>query len=161
MPTPKSQIKTLVKDGNVKVEYESNLDATEYYIFELTRAALRDVGKYVLKVWRTAYYQHFTKHSGSAGKAAMYKVFSSRNTKYPRVEIGLPYNDKGNRGFYAFFSELGSRNVPKLGLLTHAVEDNVEEIIRIESQYLSAIDAPESEIEALIDESEAEGASDD
>lgn len=156
MPTPKSQTKVLVKNGKTEVTYESNLDASQYFIFELTRAALRDVGKYVLKVWRTAFYQNFKKHTGKAGKATMYKVFSSRNTKYPRVEIGLPRTAKGNEGFYAYFSEVGSSKVPKLALLTHAVEDNVEEILRIESQYLSALNDSESQIESLIDESEVE-----
>ena len=161
MPTPKSQIQVLVKKGKTEVTYESNLDASQYYIFELTRAALRDVGKYVLKVWRTAFYQNFERHTGKAGKATMYKVYSSKNTKYPRVEIGLPYTAKGNAGFYAYFSELGSSKTQKLGLLTHAVQDNVEEIIRIESQYLSALDGSENSVESLIDESEEEGYSDD
>lgn len=156
MPTPQSQTKVLVKKGKTEVTYESNLDASQYFIFELIRAALRDVGKYVLKVWRTGFYQHFKKHSGNAGKATMYKVFSSRNTKYPRVEIGLPYTAKGNAGFYAYFSELGSSKTPKLGLLTHAVQDNVDEIIKIESQYLSALNGQKNQMESLIDESEVE-----
>ena len=43
MPTPKSQTKVLVKNGKTEVSYESNLDACQYYIYELSRAALRDV----------------------------------------------------------------------------------------------------------------------
>lgn len=160
MPTPKSQIKVLAKDGKTEVTYESNLDATEYYLFELNRAALRDVGKYVVKTFKTAFYQHFAKYSGNAGRATKYKVFSSKDTKYPRVQIGL--KPPNGRGFYAYFQEFGtSDGIPRLGLLTHAVQDNVEEIVRIESQYLSGLSDEASKLDAMIDENEAEGDADD
>lgn len=160
MPTPKSQTKTIVKDGRTEVIYESNLDATQYFLFELNRAALRDVGKFVVKTFKTAYYQHFTKHSGNAGKATKYKVISGKDTLYPRVQIGL--KPPSGRGFYAYFQEFGtSDGIPKLGLLTHAVEDNVAEIVKIESQYLSGLSDEASKLEAMIDEKETEGDADD
>lgn len=160
MPTPKSQTKTIVKDGKTEVTYESNLDATQYFLFELNRAALRDVGKFVVKTFKTAYYQHFTKHSGNAGKATKYKVISGKDTLYPRVQIGL--KPPSGRGFYAYFQEFGtSDGIPKLGLLTHAVEDNVAEIVKIESQYLSGLSDEASKLEAMIDEKETEGDADD
>ena len=159
MPTPKSQVKIKAKDGKTEVTYESNLDACQYYTFELTRAALRDVGKFVTKAFRTAYYSHFTKKSGEAWKATKYKVWSSRNTIYPRVDIGL---DTKAKGFYAYFQEFGTStgNVPKLGLLTQTVQDNVGEIVKIESQYLSALDGEAKRIESLIDESDYGGDAD-
>ena len=43
MSVPKSVVK-VKKNG---VEYTSNVDAAQYYIHELNRAALRDVGKFV------------------------------------------------------------------------------------------------------------------
>ena len=160
MPTPKSQTQVIVKDGKTEVTYESNLDATQYFIFELTRAALRDVGKYVVKTFKTAYYQHFHKWSGNAGRATKYKVISSKNTLYPRVQIGL--KPPSGRGFYSYFQEFGtSDGIPRLGLLTHAVEDNVSEIIKIESQYLSGLSDEASKLESLIDEQEIEGDADD
>ena len=160
MPTPKSQTKVIVKDGKTEVTYESNLDATQYYLFELNRAALRDVGKFVVKTFKTAYYQHFSKHSGNAGKATKYKVISGKDTLYPRVQIGL--KPPSGRGFYAYFQEFGtSDGIPRLGLLTHAVEDNVAEIVKIESQYLSGLSEEASKLEAMIDEKETEGDADD
>ena len=160
MPTPKSQIKILAKDGKTEVTYESNLDATQYFLFELNRAALRDVGKYVVKTFKTAFYQHFQKHSGNAGKATKYKVISGKDTIYPRVQIGL--KPPNGRGFYAYFQEFGtSDGIPRLGLLTHAVEDNVAEIVKIESQYLSGLSDEASKLEALINENEYEGDADD
>ena len=161
MPTPKSQTKVLVKDGKTEVKYESNFDAAEFYIFELSRAALRDVAKFVTKTFRTAYYSYYTRRTGNAGKATKYKVYSNKSTIYPRVDIGL----KTGRipGFYAYFQELGTHDgkIPKLGLLTHSVQDNVAEIVKIESQYLSGLSDEAESLAALIDEDDMEGDADD
>lgn len=160
MPTPKSQTKIKFKDGKAEVTYESNLDATEYYIHELNRAALRDVGKYVSKMFKSAYYSHFQKHTGDAGKATKYKVISSAKTTAPRVQIGLKTGQ--NDGFYAYFQEFGtSTGIPRLGLLTHTVEDNVAEIIKIESQYLDGLSDEAARLESLINENDYEGDADD
>lgn len=160
MPTPKSQIKILAKEGKTEVSYESNLDAAEYYIYELNRAALRDVGKYVAKTFKTAFYSHFKKHTGDAGKATKYKVISGAKTEHPRVQIGLKTGQVD--GFYAYFQEFGtSTGIPRLGLLTHAVQDNVAEIVKIESQYLSGLSDEAARLEALINENDYEGDADD
>jgi hypothetical protein len=152
MSTPKSVIK-VNKNG---VQYTSSVDKCNYFIFELTRGALRDVGKFVCKKFKDAYYQHFKRKLGNAGKSVKYSVWSSKNTQYPRVQIGLK---KDAVGFYSMFQEVGSSKTKRLGLLAHCVEDNVAEIVKIESQYLSAL---ESEASALnrIDESEMEGDAD-
>lgn len=160
MPTPKSSTKTIVKDGKAEVKYETNVDATEYYIYELTRAALRDVGKFVTKAFRAAYYSHFTKITGNAGKATKYKVISGQKTTHPRVQVGLKTGKVP--GFYAYFQEFGTSNgIPKLGLLTHVVEDNVSEIVKIESQYLSGLSDEAARLESLINENDMEGDADD
>ena len=144
MPTPKSQTKVLVKDGKTEVTYESNLDAAQYAIYELNRAALRDVGKYVAKTFRAAFYSHFKKHTGDAGKATKYKVISGKSTTSPRVQIGLKTGQVD--GFYAYFQEFGTSKTPKLGILTDTVESNIATIVEIESKYLSGL---ESEAAAL------------
>lgn len=159
MPTPKSQTKVLVKNGKAEVTYEENLDAAEYFIHELTRAALRDVGKFVTKLFRNEYYQHFQKITGRAGKATKYKVISSAKTTAPRVQIGLKTGQV--EGFYAYFQEFGTSNgIPRLSLLTHAVEDNVAEIVKIESQYLSGLSDEASRLESLVNENDYEGDAD-
>lgn len=159
MPTPKPQTKVKVKKGKTEVLYESNLDATEFFIFELSRAALRDVGKFITKLFRTEYYKHFTKRTGNAGKATKYAVFSSKSTKFPHVQIGLRTGPVP--GFYAYFQELGTSKTPKLGLLNQAVKDNVAEIVKIESQYLSGLSDEAARLEALINEGDMEGDADD
>ena len=154
MPTPKS-ITKINKNG---VQFVSDVDKAEYFLYELSRAALRDVGKYVSKIWRDLYYSNFKRHTGNAGKATKYKVISGKKTEYPRVQIGLKTGQVD--GFYAYFQEFGTSKTPRLGLLTHAVEDNISTIIQIESKYLSGL---EDEAEALsqIDESDYDGGADE
>ena len=159
MPAPKS-VKVSYKNGKTEVTYESNLDATQYYIFELTRAALRDVGKFVALKFREAYYQVFKRDTGNAGKATKYKVWSSKNTKYPRVQVGLKTGTVP--GFYAYFQEFGTHDgrVPRLGLLTKVVQDNVDKITEIESQYLSGLSEDAAKLAREVNEKEYGGDAD-
>lgn len=152
MGAPKSVIK-FNKDG---VSYESSCDKANYYLFELSRRALNDVGRFVRKKFVDQYKAAFNKHSGRASKSIQYKVFSSKNTKYPRIEISF----KGQHGFYSSFQEFGTRTTPRLGLLTKSVEDNIAEIVKIESQYLSGLE-DEAKALSMIDEGEMEGGGDD
>lgn len=154
MPVPKSVVK-VKKNG---VEYVSDVDKCQYFMFELCRAALRDVGKFIVKRFRESYYSHFRRHTGKAGRSTKYKVYSNKKTKYPRMEIGLPTGR--NVGFYGYFQEVGSSKQPKLGLLTQVVQSNVAEIVKIESQYLSALE-DEAKALQLINESEYEGGDDE
>lgn len=147
MGVPKSVTK-VNKNG---VTYTSNVDAANYFIFELSRGALRDVAKFVKRTFRDSYYNHFDKETGNAGRATTSAVLSNKDTKYPRVEIGLKKTTV--KGVYAYEQEFGTSKIERLGLLTHAVEDNIPKIIEIESKYLSALDS-EAQALALIDESE-------
>lgn len=151
MSVPKSVIKVNKKG----IQYVSNVDACNYYIFELTRGALRDIGKLIAVKFRQSFYSNFKRVSGDAGRATKYKVFSSKNTKYPRVQIGL----KTGRvdGFYAYFQEFGTDKQPKLGLLDKSARENADEIRKIQAQYLSAISKGESAAKSLIDENDMEG----
>lgn len=158
MSAPKSVTK-INKDG---VYFETNVDWCEYSIKELCRAALKDVGKFVRREFKKNFYTHFKKHTGKAPKAVKYIVFSSENTQYPRIDIGLPQSAPGRKveGFYSFFQEVGTSKQPKLGILTQAVEQNVATIVKIESQYLSALE-DEAKALALIDEKEQESGEED
>lgn len=149
MSVPKSVVK--VKKGNV--EYTSNVDAAQYYIFELSRAALRDVAKFVKAKFKEIFYEHFDRETGNAGRATSYKVVSNKDTKYPRVEIGLKKNQL--KGVYGYEQEFGTSTVPRLGLLQSALEDNVAKIIEIESKYLSGLE-DEATALSMVDEGEYE-----
>lgn len=158
MPAPKSVTKLSYKNGKTEVTYTSDVDAAGYYIHELTRAAMRDVGKFIARVFRDSYYSHFTKRTGKAGKATKYKVISGPKTTAPRVQIGLRTGQVD--GFYAYFQEFGTSRQPKLGLLTKAAQDNVAEIVKIESQYLDGLSGEAARLAALIDEDDMEGDAD-
>lgn len=147
MSAPKSVTK-INKNG---VTYTSNVDACQYYIHELSRAALRDVGKFIRTKWRQVYYDVFTRHTGDGGKATNYNVIASKSTTAPRVQVGLKSGKVD--GFYAYFQEFGTSNQPRLGLLSGLVEDNIAQIVEIESKYLSALE-DEAKTLSLIDESE-------
>lgn len=149
MPIPKSVVK-FDKDG---VKYESGVDRVQYTISELTRAALRDVGKFVTRTFRKEYYNTFKKRRGNIGKFTQYWVRSKQET--PDLQIGLKPN-----AFYGGFQEVGSSKTTKLGLLSKAVQDNIAEIIKIESQYLSALEDDAKALE-LISEEEYEGEADE
>ena len=148
MPMPKS-ITKISKDGNVT--YTQSVDRVNYTLRELTRAALRDVGKYVCKQFRLSFYSRFKKHSWRVGKYTQYWVRKNEND----LQVGIKKN-----GFYGGFQELGTEKQPKLALLSHAVQDNIAKIIEIESQYLSALE-DEARALSLIGEEEYEGGADD
>lgn len=147
MSAPKSV--TRIKNGNV--EYTSNVDAAQYYIYELNRAALRDVGKFIKAKFRESFYNFFDRQTGNAGKATSYVVLANKDTKYPRLEIGLKKSQL--KGVYGYEQEFGTSTVPRLGLLQGAVEENTAKIIEIESQYLSGLE-DEATALSMIDEKE-------
>ncbi|MBR3762190.1 MAG: hypothetical protein IKK59_05550 [Lachnospiraceae bacterium] len=143
---PKSVVR-LNKDG---VKFVSSVDRCSYTIKELSRAALRDVGRFVCKTFRKSFYQHFTMYRGRVGKYTQYWV-KHKYEKHPVLQVGMKPN-----GFYGGFQELGTSREPKLGLLTSAVEDNIATIIKIESQYLSALE-DEAKALSLISNDDYEG----
>ena len=144
-------IDKIKKDG---VEYISSVDRVNYTIKELTRAALRDVGKYVCKKFRTSYYKTFKKQKGRVGRYTQYWVKHKRED-IPSLDVGIKPN-----GFYGGFQELGTSKTPKYGLLSHAVKDNIPTIIEIESKYLSALEN-EARALSMISEQDYEGGADE
>lgn len=149
MPTPKS-ITKITKEG---VVFTSDVDKSQYYLFELTRAAMRDVGKFVRAEFKKRFYEQFKKHTGNAAKQLSAKVWSSQNTLYPRVEVGI--KSGGIKG-YSMQQEFGTSKTKKLGLLTKSVEENIRTILEIESKYLDYINLDDMAIEQHINENEEE-----
>ena len=149
MSVPKSVTK-IKKDG---IEFTSSVDWVQYSIFELTRAALRDVGKFICNRFKQNYYSTFKRRKGRVGRYTQYWVRS--NPKYqsePDLQVGLKPN-----AFYGGYQEVGSSKTPRLDLLTKTVNDNIGDIIKIESKYLSALNESESAVESLINEGEYQG----
>lgn len=139
MGVPKSVVK-IRKDG---VEYISSVDRVNYTIQELTRAALRDAGKFICKRTR----QSIRRRTGKLARNIQYWV----RKKDCDLQVGFKPG-----GFYGGFQELGTERQPKIGALYRSVKDNIKTIRDIEAQYLSAIE-DEQRAMSLISEEEYQG----
>lgn len=140
------------------VTYEDGADRASYCIEELTRAAMRDVGKLVIRRARERYYQLFNKITGNAKRAIQYWV-PKRDAEGNAVrvaELYVGYKRGRVKGFYAAFQELGTSHQGAHKLLYNVVNDNLDEIRNIEAAYLSAIN-DNDDGESLIDENDEGG----
>lgn len=150
MPMPKSVTK-ISKNG---VEFISSVDKANYLITELTRAAMKDVAKYVLKIVR-ANVRGISRQTAKMRYAGMRYQYWVRK-KECDLQLGIENTKHGaESAWWADQSELGTGNQPKRGFLRSAVYDNISTIRQIESQYLSAIE-DEAGAEGMIDEEENE-----
>lgn len=131
----------ITKNG---VEFVSNVERLQYTLKELERAALRDVGKLICKRSR----QKIKRRTGRLAKNTQYWVRSKQ--KIPDLQVGFKPG-----GFYGLYQEIGTSKSPKIGALSNAAEDNISDIIKIESQYLSGIGTEEAE--SLIKEGDYQG----
>lgn len=140
----------ITKNG---VEFIDGTDRASYCISELTRAAMRDVGKFVTRRARTAFYGIFRRISGKARRSIQYWVPKKDYGKIVQnAVLYVGYKTKVP-GFYAAFAEKGTKFIKARSVLTDTVSENLDMIRRIEAQYLSAIELPDNG-ESLIDESE-------
>lgn len=140
---------TKIKKGNV--EFIDSCDRVNYTLTELTRAALRDTGKFICHMFRQNYYKIFKRKKGNVGRYTQYWV----RKKEGDLQVGIKPN-----AFYGGFQELGSSKTAKIGLLKDTVQKNIPKIIEIQSKYLSALES-ESRALALIDEKEYKGGADE
>jgi hypothetical protein len=125
------------------VTFTSNVDAVQYTINELCRAALRDVAKMLRK-------KMILKLKKLPGMKKHRRIYKSTQYWVRRIEADLQIGFKHNT-WYGVNQELGSKGMPKKGILRDTVFENIGEIRRIQAQYLSGIDSAQS----VIDESEA------
>ncbi len=147
MPNPPSGMK-ITKNG---VTYKSQIDRTKYTITELSRAALRDVGKYIIRQTRTLsmarpHMGRLTIKSRFYGKGGAFSYWVRK--KETDLQVGIKHNT-----WYGVLQELGDGNQPRKSILTSAVQQNIDEIRRIEGHYLSAVE-DENRALGLIDEEE-------
>jgi hypothetical protein len=125
------------------VTFTSNVDAVQYTINELCRAALRDVAKMLRK-------KMILKLKKLPGMKKHRRIYKSTQYWVRRIEADLQIGFKHDT-WYGVNQELGSKGMPKKGILRDTVFENIGEIRRIQAQYLSGIDSAQS----VIDESEA------
>ena len=154
MSAPKSVVR-FKKDG---IEYISNVDFACYTIVELSRAAMRDVGKFIARKANEGAMKlpGLKKSRRVRGRTStfLYNVPWAK-TGLPHLEIGVTHDT-----WYGVEQELGNSKMPKHGILRNAAHDNIAKIIEIESKYLSALE-DEAKALSLIDEGEYVGGGDD
>lgn len=126
------------------VEYLSDCDRIQYTLKELIRAGLRDSGKYICKQTR----KKIKRRTGRMAKNTQYWVRSKQ--KVPDLQVGFKPG-----GFYGLYQEIGTVKEKKIGALSDSTENEIEEIRKIQAQYLSGIGTESAE--ALIDEGEYKG----
>lgn len=139
MGVPKSVVK-FSKNG---LTFTSSVDAVNYTMAELSRAALRDVGKFVCRETR----KKIKRRTGRLAKNIQYWV----RKKDADLQVGFKPG-----GFYGGFQELGTESIPKQAALYNSVAENIATIIQIESQYLSALSGEAAAL-TMINEGEEVG----
>lgn len=152
MSVPKSVIR-LNKNG---VQYISNVDKVNYTITELTRAAMRDVGKFLVRRFNEEAQNNLPgmkKNPRVRGKNSAFQYWARKK------ETDLQVGTKGEQ-WYSYKQELGTSKMKKLGIMEKVTTSNIAEIVKIESQYLSALE-DEARALSMINEEDYQGGADD
>ena len=149
MAMPKSVTK-INKDG---VQFISNVDRVEYTIAELTKAALRDTAKYIRRIAK----EKAPVDTGNLKKNIGTWVRKDKDGK-TWLQIGIYDKERAKKkglkyAFYGMYYEFGSSKQPARPFIKNSVMENIDEIRRIQGQYLSAID-DENKALGLIEEVE-------
>lgn len=152
MSVPKRVIK-FKKSG---VVYTSSVDRAEYTIRELTRAALRDVGKFVSRTCNSAAMRlpGLKKSRRVRGKTSAFQYWA--RSKSCDLQVGIKHGT-----WYGEQQELGTRNQPKRGILRNSVYNNIPTIIEIESKYLSALEDEATALRMIESEGDYQGGADE
>lgn len=150
--------KSVVKFDRNGVKYTSSVDRASYTILELTRAALRDVGKFLVREAN----REAMKLPGMKKSRRVRGRSSTFLYNVPWAKKGLPHLEVGVKHgtWYGEQQELGTSKQPKRRILFMAAHTNLAKIVEIESQYLSAME-DEARALRLIDESESSGGGDE
>lgn len=147
--------KSVVKMNRNGVTYTSSVDRASYTIKELTRAALRDVGRFVSRTANSSAMRlkGLKRSKRVRGKSSAFQFWVRKNEG--DLQVGIKHGT-----WYGVDQELGANKQPKRGILRSSVYDNISTIVEIESKYLSALE-DEAAALALISEEEYSGGGDD
>ena len=134
MALPNAKMK--IDKGGVR--FESNVEAIEYSVAQLTKAALRDTAKFLRKRMLEKFKQlRGLKKSKRLYNSTQYWVRKKEND----LQIGLKHDT-----WYGALAELGDKGQPKRGILRDTVYENIAEIQTIQAQYLSALNDEQPDI---------------
>lgn len=133
------------RDG---VEYVSNVERTKYTLLELTRAALKDVARFLRR-------RMLDKARKMPGMKRGRRIPNAFQYWVRRRETDLIIGIKHDT-WYGADQELGTNGQPKRSVLRQTAYENINEIRKIQGKYLSAIE-DENRALGLIDENEEIG----
>lgn len=152
MSVPKSVIK-FKKNGIV---YTSSVDRVQYTLVELTRAALRDVGKFVARTCNSAAMKlpGMRKSRRVRGRTSAFQYWA--RSKSCDLQVGIKHGT-----WYGEQQELGTQNQPKRGILRNSVYNNIPTIVEIESKYLSALEDEATALRLIESEQDYKGGADE
>lgn len=152
MSVPRSVVK--FKKGTV--EYTSSVDFAKYAIQELTRAALRDVGRFVSRSSNSAAMRlrGLKKSRRVRGKTSAFQFWVRKQE--PDLQVGIKHGT-----WYGVAQELGDSKMPKLGILRNTTYDNIPTIVEIESKYLSALESEAAALAMIGSEGDYQGGGED
>lgn len=156
MSVPKSVVK--FKKG--EIEYTSSVDYAAYTIQELTRAALRDVGKMLARYTNTEV-RGWQKQLGASrklllGKSSPFQYWVRK--KETDLQVGVEHTGYKDE-WYGASQELGTSKQPKKAFLTNTTRAHIQDIIEIESKYLTGINASDPDL-SMCSEEDYEGGGD-
>jgi len=137
-----ARIPKAVKVTKDNVTYISKVDRSKYLIDELTRTALREVGKFLRRRMLDQVRKLPGLKRGPRPRNA-FQYWVRRRDK--DLWIGIKHNT-----WYGAQQELGTKGQPKRSILRDTVYKNIDEIRRIEGVYLSTIE-DENKALGLID----------
>lgn len=140
MGVPRS-VTRITREG---IEFTSSVDRTKYLLKELQRAALKDTGKLIRK-------RMLKKLKKLTGMKGAKRPYSSSQFWIRKIEADMQIGFKHDT-WYGVQQELGTKKQPKLEILRSTVMENIDDIRRIQGQYLSTIE-DENRALGLIDES--------
>ena len=152
MSVPRSVVK--FKKGTV--EYTSSVDFAKYTIQKLTRAALRDVGRFISRSSNSAAMQlHGLKKSRRVrGKTSAFQFWVRKQET--DLQVGIKHGT-----WYGVAQELGDSKMQKLGILRNTTYDNIPTIVEIESKYLSALESEAAALAMIGSEGDYQGGGED
>lgn len=119
----------ITKDG---VEIISKVDRAQYTISELSRAALLDTGRLLRK-------RMLPDAKKQPGMRRSKRPLGAFQYWCRRRETDLIVGSKHNT-WYGAEQELGSNRQPKRGIIKGTVMANLDDIRKIQAQYLSAVE---------------------
>lgn len=148
--------KSVVKFSKKGVTYTSSVDRASYSMKELTRAALRDVGRFLSRSCNSEAMKlnGMKKSKRVRGKTSAFQFWVRK--KETDLQVGIKHNT-----WYGADQELGTKNQPKKGILRNTANGNIQKIVEIESQYLSALEDEARALAMIETEGDYQGGGDD